>query len=89
MRLLMRIGPWYGGFSSSCVGWGLLLAPITIPVIKKFNAENPLWLQLYIEIASLASILVAAWLMLRFIDRNHFYLSDSHPATRSATARSD
>ena len=54
------------------VGWALLLAPMTIPVIKKFNGANPLWLQPYIEIASLASILVAAWLMLRFIDRRPF-----------------
>lgn len=72
MRLLMRVWSVIWRILVFFVAWALLLAPITIPVIRKFNGANPLWLQPYIEFASLASILVAAWLMLRFIDRRPF-----------------
>jgi uncharacterized protein len=55
--------------------WALLLTPPTIPVMNKFarpGGATPLWLQPYIEIVSVITILVAAWLMLRFIDRRPF-----------------
>jgi len=55
--------------------WALLSTPALIPVIKKFAPHGgalPLWLRLYIEIVSLLSILIAAWVMLRFIDRRPF-----------------
>ena len=56
--------------------WALLLAPLTIPVMEKFapppGGAIPLWLQPYIEIVSVTSVLLAAWGMLRFIDRRPF-----------------
>jgi uncharacterized protein len=56
--------------------WAVLLTPLTIPVMQKFapppGGETALWLQPYIEIVSLASVLLAAWVMVRFIDRRPF-----------------
>jgi hypothetical protein len=55
--------------------WTILSAPAIVPVIRKYVPHGgalPLWLRLYIEIVSVVSILVAAWVMVRFIDRRLF-----------------
>jgi membrane protease YdiL (CAAX protease family) len=56
-------------------GWTLLTAPLIIPAVKKYaphGGATPLGLRLYIEIVSVVSILIVAWLMLHFIDRRSF-----------------
>jgi membrane protease YdiL (CAAX protease family) len=57
------------------VGWAILCAPFTIPVLIKYAPNGgalPLGLRLYIESVTVVSILVVAWLMLRFFDRRPF-----------------
>ena len=57
------------------VGWAILCAPFNIPVLIKYapnGAALPLGLRLYIESVTVVSILVVAWLMLRFFDRRPF-----------------
>ena len=75
MQLLMRVWSVTWRLLVFFVIWALLLTPLTIPVIEKFAPPGGvarLWLQPYIEIVSLISILIAASLMLRFIDRRPF-----------------
>jgi membrane protease YdiL (CAAX protease family) len=58
------------------VAWAGLTSALVVPVISKYapphGAPLPLWLRLYIETVSLLTILVAAWLMVRFVDRRPF-----------------
>src|SRR5437588_1169653 len=75
MQLLMRVWSVTWRILVFFVGWALLLMPLTIPVIKKFatpGGATRLWVQPYIEIVSVITILLAAWLMLRFVDRRPF-----------------
>jgi uncharacterized protein len=75
MQLLMRVWSVTWRILVFFAGWALLLTPLTIPVIKKFappGGPHLLWLQPYIEVVSVITILVAAWLMVRFIDRRPF-----------------
>jgi membrane protease YdiL (CAAX protease family) len=55
--------------------WTLLTAPLIIPAVNKYaphRSATPLGLRLYIELVSVMSILIIAWLMLHFIDRRSF-----------------
>jgi len=57
------------------MAWTLLTAPLIIPIVKKYaprGSATPLGLRLYIEIVSVLSILIVAWLMLHFLDRRPF-----------------
>lgn len=57
------------------IGWAGLSAAFVVPVISEYaphGAPVPLWLRLYIEAASMLTILLAAWLMVRFVDRRPF-----------------
>lgn len=75
MHLLMRVWSVIWRLLVFFAIWALLLLPLTIPVMQKFAPPGGgprLWLQPYIEIISLITILIAAWLMLRFVDRRPF-----------------
>jgi membrane protease YdiL (CAAX protease family) len=55
--------------------WAALSAPLIIPAIKKYvppSGAPPLPIRLYIEIVCAVTILIAAWVVLRFIDRRSF-----------------
>ncbi|MEY2479345.1 MAG: protease family protein [Verrucomicrobiota bacterium] len=55
--------------------WAGLSTPLVLPVISKtvpHGGALPLWLRLYIETVSAITILIAAWVMLRFVDRRSF-----------------
>lgn len=56
-------------------GWAALTSALVVPVVKA-NAQRgsvlPPLLRLYVEGASLITVLAAAWLMVRFIDRRPF-----------------
>ena len=55
--------------------WAGLSAPLLIPVIKKYVPQGgaaPLPIRLYIEIVCTVTIFIAAWVVLRFIDRRSF-----------------
>jgi membrane protease YdiL (CAAX protease family) len=57
------------------VGWGALTAAVVVPVLKKYAQDGmplPLWVRLYVETFSALTILIAAWLMVRFADRRSF-----------------
>ena len=57
------------------VGWGLLYAPLVVPVAKKRDqGERPMspWLRLYFEVAGAVTISIAAWLMTHFVDKRPF-----------------
>jgi membrane protease YdiL (CAAX protease family) len=58
------------------VGWAGLTSALVVPVISKYvpphGAPLSLWLRLYIETVSMLTILLAAWLMVRFVDRRPF-----------------
>lgn len=75
MQLLLRIWSVIWRILLFFAVWALLLTPFTIPVINKFAPHGgtaPVWLQPYLEVVSLITILIAAWLMLRFVDRRPF-----------------
>ena len=75
MQLLKRIWSVTWRILVFLAGWALLFAPLIIPVVKKYaphGGATPLGLRLYIEIASVVSILIVAWVMLHFVDRRHF-----------------
>lgn len=55
--------------------WGILSALFIIPFtdqLKQFEKVYPLQVQLYFDVAGALAILVAAWIMVRFIDRRPF-----------------
>jgi uncharacterized protein len=55
--------------------WGILLGPLIIPVHSLFKSvvnSYPLYTQLYFEFTSAATILLAAWILIRFIDKKTF-----------------
>jgi len=55
--------------------WGMLSALFIIPFIdqlKQFEKVYPLQVQLYFDVAGALAMLVAAWIMVRFIDRRPF-----------------
>src|ERR1700682_5105369 len=57
------------------VMWAALTALFIVPAIKKYTPRGevtPLPLRLYIEIASMVTILFSAWVAVRFIDRRPF-----------------
>ncbi len=51
--------------------WGVLYAPLLIPVARKFTVEEP-FVRLYFELTGAVTILAAAWIMVHFIDRRPF-----------------
>jgi len=55
--------------------WGILSALFIIPFtdqLKQFEKVYPLQAQLYFDVAGALAVLVAAWIMARFIDRRPF-----------------
>jgi len=54
--------------------WGMLLAPAIIPLAERHRAgepDNPPWM-LYSDAVSALTVLAAAWLMVRLVDRRPF-----------------
>jgi membrane protease YdiL (CAAX protease family) len=75
MNLLKRIWAVTWRVALFIAGWGLLSAAFILPLANKFATPGrplPVEFQLYIECVSLVTILLAAWGMLRFIDRRPF-----------------
>ncbi len=55
--------------------WGTISAPFVIPFndqLKQFEKVSPLQARLYFDVTSALAVLVAAWVMVRFIDRRPF-----------------
>jgi|ERR1035437_1888955 len=55
--------------------WGILLVPFIVPFnseIVKWRQNSPLEVRLYSDSISLLTILIATWLMTRFLDRRLF-----------------
>lgn len=55
--------------------WGILLAPFIVPFsasLPEFQRTFPLQMRLLFDLASAFSILAAAWIMTRFVDRRSF-----------------
>lgn len=57
------------------IAWALLLTPLFVPIVAKltlWEKTYPLPVRLYRESVALVTLLVAAWLMVRFVDRRAF-----------------
>jgi membrane protease YdiL (CAAX protease family) len=75
MQLLKRVWTVTWRIVVFLVLWTILCAPLIIPVVNRFAPQGgptPAGLRLYIELVSVAAILLAAWLMVRFVDRRPF-----------------
>ena len=67
-EVVWRVLLFFGGFA-------VLYAGLVVPVVTKYAGHGgplSLGVRLYIESASLAGVLAAVWLMLRFVDRRPF-----------------
>ena len=69
--------------------WAILLAPVIVPLLKKYvpaGGPLPLWLRPYLEILTVVTIVAAAWVMVRFIDKRPFVTLGfaSRPAFRDS-----
>lgn len=55
--------------------WGALLAPLIVPMgerLRGWQATSPLRARLYTDVGGLATILIASWIMTRWVDRRPF-----------------
>lgn len=75
MRLLKAIWTVTWKIAAFLVLWGVLYAPLLVPVINRVgqtgNVNSPLT-HLYFEITGAITILLAAWVTTRFIDKRPF-----------------
>src|SRR5213595_3401058 len=75
MNLLKAIWRILWKISVFLILWGVLYAPLLIPAVNRFQQTGSMdsfLVRLYFEVTGVITILIAAWVMTRFVDKRSF-----------------